>query len=212
MDLNPSTLTSTTRNDPSSSRIVELSAVANTIGFLACLLSMLLILALRSGAVSIDALVTETKQRFGKTVTWTHPDRPVFATFKESARGLDLDKPASTPQMQCTIKEAAIQCGLAQSLASHEVRRGAVRDAQVVNKQHKISHTDWSVAASLRGDRKSGTPSPYWAAHTTLLYLIYLSHWMAWHSVAPKISDCLPHEVQYSRSWNSQALSYLNEI
>ena len=78
---------------------------------------MLLILALRLGAVSIDALVTETKQRFGKTVTWTHPDRPVFATFGESARALDLNKPASTPQIQCTIKEAAIQCGLAQSLA-----------------------------------------------------------------------------------------------
>ena len=159
-DLKLSTLTSTTRNDASASRIVELNALPNTGGldFFFCPITMLLVLALRTGAVSsttIGSLIAETKQRSRKAVAWAHPDRSVFSAFLAQGRGLVLDKPAPASQLAQTLREAAILCGLAENLIPHDLRRGAAKDGQMLHAFHAKMNINASVGATLGHSRYS---------------------------------------------------------
>ncbi|KAL8786248.1 MAG: hypothetical protein Q9195_008304 [Heterodermia aff. obscurata] len=118
---------------------------------------MLLVLALRTGAVaftSIQSLVSETSKSLDRCVPWLYPERAVFASFNER-NGLDLDKPARSVQLVNTVKEAALTYGLREDLNPHDFRRGAVKDLHALNKALPTQDVSFSIASSVGHSRRA---------------------------------------------------------
>lgn len=90
-----------------------------------CLLSLLFIVALRTGALAStdlpDVMKKASKNR-DRIVEWAHGDRPVLACCFNSGAGFQLDIPADNNQGTNTVAQAALLAGIREPLACYTLR------------------------------------------------------------------------------------------
>ena len=98
----------------------------------ACAVKLLLIHALRIGAVSATSwaqLQAQTLNRADKTVQWTTPNKPVIpAIIPGRCSFLDLHKPAGTKQTRATVHSMGLKARVAAKMTPQDLRRGSVAD------------------------------------------------------------------------------------
>jgi hypothetical protein len=94
-------------------------------------LKLLLAHALRHDAIAssntVEDAVQQALARRDKLIQWKYPDRPVLSAIVR--RKFDYSKGAATQQLRETLNEAALLSGISQKLVTHDIRRGAARDA-----------------------------------------------------------------------------------
>ncbi|KAK0103826.1 hypothetical protein ONS95_005825 [Cadophora gregata] len=97
-----------------------------------CAVKLLVIHALRIGAVSANswtALRAQILSRADQTLQWVTPNKPVVAAIVPGhCSFLDVNKPATTSQMRSTIHAMSLKARVAVSMTPHDLRRGAVAD------------------------------------------------------------------------------------
>ena len=113
---------------------------------------MLLFMALWTGAVS-DSTMTEllnsTSQCVDRKAQWCHGDGPVIAAMRIPGVALDLDVSADNNQITNTIGRAALDCGMTESLTSHDIWRGSMRDLSKID-DSKMKKTVATFASASR--------------------------------------------------------------
>jgi len=96
-----------------------------------CPIALLVILALRIGAVdstSIEALLKKARARTDKTGIWLKPKTPVLCAFDIHTHQLVESKPARGSQLLNNIRQCAELAGIMEDIIAHDVRRGGFRD------------------------------------------------------------------------------------
>ncbi len=94
-----------------------------------CPIALLLTHALRHGLVvgsNLSEVLLNCSTTFGHRVSWTRPELPVTGLFTTGQ--YDPTSPASTEQLNKTIKEMAIISNILDRVYSHALRSGSVRD------------------------------------------------------------------------------------
>lgn len=119
-------------------------------------------MALRTGAVSDSAmteLLNSTSQRVDRKVQWCHGDRPVIAAMRIPGVALDLDVSADKNHITNTLGRAALDCGITESLTSHDIRRGPMRDLSKIDDSKMKKTVATFASASHLGHSRSAFAS-----------------------------------------------------
>jgi hypothetical protein len=88
--------------------------------------------------------------------------RPVICTIHNSGTQLLLDQPATTPQINISLRDAADICGLMSSVTSHDIKRGFTRDYTYAPAMGGYARGDVALAAShTNKSRLDGTTQAY---------------------------------------------------
>jgi integrase len=118
-----------------------------------CAVKMLLIQALRVGAVAAKSwseLQAQTLGRADKTVQWTTPDHPVIPALIGHSAYLDLAKPAIVQQPLRNIHAMALKAQFVNKFRVHDLRHGVLADLAHLDDQSKIrGHASLASAASV---------------------------------------------------------------
>jgi hypothetical protein len=112
-------------------RKVPLTALMESKYNVVCPVALLVILALRIGAVedtSIKALLKRARARKDRTVVWVKPKTPVFCAFDVHIHQLIESKPAPGIQLTRNVKQAAELACIVEDVVAHDIRRGGFRD------------------------------------------------------------------------------------
>jgi hypothetical protein len=121
-----------TRNNPRDNRNVLLRAISEQHQNVMCPIKMLLISAMRLGAVkgTIEQILAGVASRRDKTLQWIkgRGSSPVLCAFETAAHHVVIDKPAMTDQIRFTTYNASLKAGFLASVIPHDIRRGAARD------------------------------------------------------------------------------------
>lgn len=97
----------------------------------ACPISLLIILAMRIGAVrdtTYNKVLDAARARRDKKVVWTRPELPVLSAIDTHTCQLVLGKPAGVHQINNNVQLAAELAGIANHVVAHDLRRGSARD------------------------------------------------------------------------------------
>ena len=133
------------RNDPNTVQAVELAEVLDPAYNAACPLKMLLVHALRTGAVaetSWQELRRNAIARPNKMVVWKTPERPVICAITTGGggyTGLQLDRPSCDHTMTGCLRAAADAAGLIRQPIPHDLRRGAAYEHASLVKSKTIT-------------------------------------------------------------------------
>ncbi|KAH7412525.1 hypothetical protein BKA64DRAFT_770267 [Cadophora sp. MPI-SDFR-AT-0126] len=147
-------------------RKVKLETLKSPSNNVICPIKLLLVVALRHGNVqetNVDEFLRVLSTRRDKTVQWVHPKRPVLCAFGNVGSSVQADKPAGNHQLSNNMAQAAPVAGfLAKRVRSHDLRRGAARDAANLNSKIKgfateavaatLGHSDPSITKAYVGD------------------------------------------------------------
>lgn len=97
-------------------------------------LKLLLCHALRLGnvrdATTLHDAIRNAVMRNDRLIVWEHPGRPVLC--KATHKRLQPDDPAMVQLLQTALKEAGVLSGITARLATHDLRRGAAREAALL--------------------------------------------------------------------------------
>ncbi|KAH6539690.1 hypothetical protein HBI07_114560 [Parastagonospora nodorum] len=144
--------------NPALRRMVLLRALKSPEDACICPIKLLVTLALRLGNVeerSIDELIDHTRRRGTRTVIWKHPRRPVIPKLSKRGRCVLPDDPADVNQATKAVLPLACRVsGFFERLRSHDLRRGAARDA--ANISAKVHGISGSLAGAVLGHSKKG--------------------------------------------------------
>ena len=113
------------------SRKTVVYATTDPDGNTACPVHLLIILAMRVGAVSsvtLDHLLEMARSRNDRTVQWQHPEWPVLAAIDPCSYHLVTAKPAAAHQIPISVQLAAGLAGITESVIAYDGRMGAMRD------------------------------------------------------------------------------------
>src|ERR1700712_4513647 len=120
------------RFDPRHNRKVLFHALSEQEENVVCPIKMLLISAMRLGAVqdTIEDILAKTAARRDKTVQWADGKggNPVLCGFETAAQLVIVDKPAMVDQLRDTVHHASLQAGILKPIIPHDMRRGSARD------------------------------------------------------------------------------------
>lgn len=97
-----------------------------------CVVKMLLIIALRFGRVrhaTIEEVLAQAAGRYDGVVEWAKPEAPVLCQIARGTSTIAYDKPAHQSQVRNAVQEIALAAGILDEVNSHDIRRGALRDA-----------------------------------------------------------------------------------
>jgi hypothetical protein len=130
--LRAKSLTTLPRNVLNEDRYIHIAALQDSKHNSVCPVKLLVIHALRTGAVdpsSWEDLTAQTLRRRDRTVQWKTPDRPVIsAIVPGKCSFLDLEKPARTGQIMNTLVNMGRKAKLVVKATTHDLRRGSVKD------------------------------------------------------------------------------------
>lgn len=120
------------RNEPQKNKEVEIGEVMDPESNVCCPIKLLLIWALRVGAVpqtNWDDLLTNLRATKSHSVCWTRPDYPVFCAMHHG-KGFKFryDAPAGVAVGTRALARGAALIGLIGRVTSHDIRRGAARE------------------------------------------------------------------------------------
>jgi hypothetical protein len=163
------------RFDPRHNRKVLLHVIPGHEGNVVCPIKMILISAMRLGAVqgTIEEILAKTAARRDKTIQWAdgRGGNPVLCGFETAAHLVIVDKPAMVDQLRDTIYSASLQAGILKPITPHDMRRGSARDtANVPRDPTAATGLASSVVAAELGHTTislhKGTTSNYVGAST----------------------------------------------
>jgi hypothetical protein len=119
----------------------------------ACAVKLLIIHALRTGAVaarSWQELKAQTLGRADKTIQWTTPDYPVISRIKTPQYSfLDLGHPASPSQPLASIGEMSLKARFVTKFVVHDLRHGALADLAHADQNKIRGHASMAAAAAV---------------------------------------------------------------
>jgi hypothetical protein len=120
--------------------VIHLSTLNSSHHQQICPITLLLVHAMRHELVrgkSLEEVATIAQQSPSKEVQWLKPDAPVLTAINISPKcSLDLSHPASTRQLNDTLKRMGLVAGLLSRVYTHAIRAGAARDiAHLTTKQ-----------------------------------------------------------------------------
>jgi hypothetical protein len=161
------------RDDPHRNRTPKLECLKDSADNGLCPIKLILILALRTGNIagadSIEKALELARARKSQTIVWAYPERPVICAIIPRGKGLLREKAANRTQVTKTLAEGGMVAGVIASLASHDLRFGAARDAANLSKKIKgIPSVD--VATTLGHSMRSydkGLTAQYVGAMST---------------------------------------------
>jgi hypothetical protein len=136
------------RGDPFTNSSRKLAAIPAPGLLLLCPIKIILIVALRLGAVrakSIDELLTQTAQRRDRTLQWVDSSRPVLPAINLGGSKVLPTVAANSKQLGPVLAAAALSAGVVGSVRPHDLRRGAAKDTSVAFR----SVTTQGAAATL---------------------------------------------------------------
>ena len=120
------------RFDPRHNRKVLLHVIPGHEGNVVCPIKMLLISAMRLGAVqgTIEEILAKTAARRDKTLQWAdgRGSSPVLCGFETAAHLVIVDKPATVDQLRDTMYYASLRAGILKPIIPHDMRRGSAKD------------------------------------------------------------------------------------
>jgi hypothetical protein len=120
------------RNVLNEDRHIHIAALQDSKHNSVCPVKLLVIHALRTGAVdasSWEDLTAQTLRRRDRTVQWKTPNRPVISAIVPGhCAFLDLEKPARTGQILNTLADMGRRAKLVVKATTHDLRRGSVKD------------------------------------------------------------------------------------
>lgn len=131
-----------------------------------CPIKLLLVLALRTGAVAetrIESLLSNVTARASRRVVWKHPKRPVLAKFAVKGSWLLLDEAASNHHMVGVVHTVSRIAGLLRYVHPHDFRRGSARDLSHLPRSALKDANIQAVGRGMGHDVRSG--------HRTLEYI-----------------------------------------
>ena len=111
--------------------MMTIAACANPEDSVTCVVRLLLIYALRTGACrakSMDEVVEAIRADPHNTLPWVYPNRPLMCKLGTQGSVLLLDEPAGTRTMLRNTKFAADKSGVLAIVKTHDLRRGYFRD------------------------------------------------------------------------------------
>ncbi|KFY43691.1 hypothetical protein V494_01849 [Pseudogymnoascus sp. VKM F-4513 (FW-928)] len=118
--------------NPRQNRKVLLRVMPEQENNILCPIKMLLISAMRLGAVqgTIEQVIASAAARRDKTIQWTdgRGGSPVLCGFETAAHLVIIDKPAMGDQVRDTVYHAGLRAGILKPIVPHDMRRGAARD------------------------------------------------------------------------------------
>jgi hypothetical protein len=120
---------------------VEVTEFENPDDNCVCPLKLLLVHALRTGAVaekSWDELKRVTKSRWSKKVVWAHPKRPVICAIDAEDGTLHLDQPSPVSAAADFLEDAGQKAGALARLSPHDIRRGGALEAKLLLKHRAV--------------------------------------------------------------------------
>lgn len=168
LTLNNQQLITSPRNVLNEDRDVHVAALQDSKHNSVCAVKLLVIHALRTGAVdatSWEELKTQTLRRRDRTVQWKTSERPVVsAIVPGQCSFLDLEKPARTGQILCTLASMGRKAKLTVKVATHDLRRGSAKDIAHLKGEIRGFATP-TVAAAL-GHRISSYMKDVTASYT----------------------------------------------
>ena len=135
---------------------MQLGALTEPDNFIVCPVKWLMILALRTGAVSqtcIEDLQRAVEKTYNKSLVWGTPNIPVLAAFRMQGCMLDLGKAASEKQLLKTLRERCHMIGLVASVVTHDLRRGAA--AEIAHLPEELRGASVASAAAVLGHSSS---------------------------------------------------------
>jgi hypothetical protein len=119
------------RLNPRHNRKVLLHVISGHEGNVVCVIKMLLISAMRLGAIqgTIEEILAKTAARRDKTLQWAdgRGSSPVLCGFG-AAQLVIVDKPAMINQLRDTVHKASLLAGILKPIVPHDMRRGSAKD------------------------------------------------------------------------------------
>jgi hypothetical protein len=119
----------------------------------ACAVKLLLVHALRTGAVGASSwqeLKAQTLERPDKTIQWITPDYPVISRIKQPLYSfLDLGHPASPNQLLKSISEMALKARFITKFVVHDLRHGSLADLAHADQTKIVGHASIATAAAV---------------------------------------------------------------
>lgn len=164
------------RLNPRQNRKVLFRVLAGHENNVVCPIKMLLISAMRLGAVqgTIEKILARTAARRDKTLQWAdgRGGSPVLCGFETAAHLVVTDKTATGDQIRDTVYHAGLKAGILKSIIPHDFRRGAARDTANLPRDPTVASglADAVVAAEIGHTTLSlemGVTSEYVGPKTT---------------------------------------------
>lgn len=120
------------RYNPRNNRKVLLRAISGQEQNAVCPVKMLLVSAMRLGAVkgTTEQILAGVASRRDKTLQWVkgRGSSPVLCAFETAAQHVNIDKAAMTDQLRFTMYKASLNAGFLKQTIPHDLRRGAAKD------------------------------------------------------------------------------------
>ncbi|KPM36938.1 hypothetical protein AK830_g9628 [Neonectria ditissima] len=140
---------------PSKNQVIELGEVQDPNLNLSCPIKLLIIWALRVGAVpesNYTDLMAAVRARPSRAIVWSEPDFPVFcALIKGKSLTLDFAKPAGPNFGKAAIDHGARVTGMIVRPLTHDIRRGAAREISYLDVQGPTPNKERVRAALNHG-------------------------------------------------------------
>lgn len=114
------------------SHVVFIDPLEDASQSVVCVVKMLLIIALRFGRVrhtTIEEVLAHAAERYDGVVEWANPEAPVLCQMARGTSTVAYDKPAHQSQVRNAVQDIALAAGILDKVTSHDIRRGALRDA-----------------------------------------------------------------------------------
>jgi hypothetical protein len=143
------------RLNPRKKRIVTVHAISGKEENLLCPLKLIIISAMRLGALDgpIGDVLAKMARRRDKTLQWKEGkgNNPVLCKFDKHGHGVNASVPATTLQMLDTVRGTSLMAGFITPLVAHDVRRGSAADMANLPRDPTAPSgiADRSVAAEL---------------------------------------------------------------
>ncbi len=137
------------RQEPGKNKSVEFRELTDPAYNIACPVKLLLIFALRTGAVpetSWAQLRANAKDRSSQRVVWTTPTAPVFCQPGKGSAILKVGAAAETDSCLKTLRLACDKLGLLDTPRLHDLRRGAAYEQRALGKQSNLNALDYRPA------------------------------------------------------------------
>jgi integrase len=122
------------RGDPFTNSSRKLAAISEPGLPLLCPVKMIIIVALRLGAVaanSINDLLRQTARCRDRTVKWVDSSRPVLPAINLGGSKVVPTAAANSKQLGSILAAAALSAGVVGRVRPHDIHRGAAKDVSV---------------------------------------------------------------------------------
>jgi hypothetical protein len=116
----------------SETKVIFFDAIREPKMYPLCPVKMTSALALRLGQChgnNVQDVFNHTMQQPNRCVAWKFPELPVVSAIDPHNRGiLDVRAPATTSQLDLSLKQMAVAAGVVSRINPRYVRNGALRD------------------------------------------------------------------------------------